>query len=309
MGRNFGIWLIEGVNLDFDVNGVKKAIIYIEDHLKERLCAEDVAKCVNLSYYHFHRIFYVWTGETLGDYIRKRRLTQAACELLSTNKRIIDIALDYVFESQAAFCRSFKNVYGVPPSVFRSRGLRPAIFDKNSLLGDRLKHRVRDVTINPEIFYLSVPIKIIGVKGKTSLKNNMIPKLWETFRKRRDEIKNVVSPGKSYGVCPMEVNFNLHDFTVDMEYAEIAGLEVGNFADVPPGMVTHIIKPGCYAVFKHIGKISELRFTYDYIWGTWVPNTSYQLDMRDDFELYGDDFYGLDSDQSVVRIYLPLKTP
>ncbi|WP_378954322.1 AraC family transcriptional regulator [Pelosinus sp. sgz500959] len=48
---------------------LEQAVEYIEKHLKQSIKVEDVANHVNISYFHFHRIFFAATGEVLGDYI------------------------------------------------------------------------------------------------------------------------------------------------------------------------------------------------------------------------------------------------
>jgi len=288
---------------------IEKAIAYIENHLKKPLNVEEVAKHVNISYYHFHRTFYALTGETLGDYIRKRRLTQAACELLASDRRIIDIAIDYEFKSQEAFSRSFKNVYGMSPGSFRKKGVPPIISEKNTLLGKRLNHRMKKISISPEIIYIDEPIKIIGFKGKTSIANNRIPELWSEFRENVSRIPNVLNHAVSYGICLVSRDFNLHELTKFTSYYELVGLEVTNLDIIPEGMSGHYIKAGHYAIFTHQGRVMQLRNTYDYIWGTWIPNADYEIDLRDDFEVYGEDFYGPEDDKSIIRIYLPIKQP
>ncbi|WP_374016892.1 helix-turn-helix domain-containing protein [Paenibacillus thiaminolyticus] len=94
---------------------IESAVQYIETHLKEPLHADEVARHVHISYYHFHRLFHAMTGETIGDYIRKRRLTEASLELMGTRRPILDIAVDYQFESHEAFTRAFKKVFGLSP--------------------------------------------------------------------------------------------------------------------------------------------------------------------------------------------------
>lgn len=65
---------------------IGKAIVFIENHLKEPIKASDIAGVVPYSYYHFHRYFSVVIGESIGSYIRSRRLTQAAWELVHTEE-------------------------------------------------------------------------------------------------------------------------------------------------------------------------------------------------------------------------------
>ncbi len=98
---------------------VQKTISWIEMHLCEPLRADDVANAIGLSKYYLHRIFQRSTGMSCTDYIRMRRLANAASTLIHSNERIIDIALHYQFESQESFTRAFKKLYHLPPGKYR----------------------------------------------------------------------------------------------------------------------------------------------------------------------------------------------
>ncbi|HDR7658387.1 helix-turn-helix domain-containing protein [Bacillus wiedmannii] len=98
---------------------IKEAIEYIEEHLHEELTTERVASHSAVSMYHFHRIFQRYIGMSVTDYIRKRRLTHAAQVLVSTERAVIDIAVQYGFSSQEAFTRAFKRMFQLPPKKYR----------------------------------------------------------------------------------------------------------------------------------------------------------------------------------------------
>lgn len=98
---------------------IKKTITYIEERLHESLMINDIANHAGLSKFHFHRIFRSVIGMSITEYIRMRRLANASADLLYTNKRILDIALYYRFESQEAFTRTFKTYYHLPPGQYR----------------------------------------------------------------------------------------------------------------------------------------------------------------------------------------------
>src|SRR6185295_944365 len=103
------------------VERVQRAVDFIEAHLKEELQTEAIAKAAAFSMWHFQRIFSASVGDSLKVYVRKRRLTQALLELQSTDRRILDVALDYQFESQEAFTRAFKGAFGVNPGELRKQ--------------------------------------------------------------------------------------------------------------------------------------------------------------------------------------------
>lgn len=106
------------------------AIGYIESNLTETINIGKAAKISGASRYHFHRMFYAMIGLTPADYIRRRRLTLAAAELVASNERVIDIALKYGFDSPNAFTRAFRKVHDLPPSKARHMGARLTVQDR-----------------------------------------------------------------------------------------------------------------------------------------------------------------------------------
>ena len=98
---------------------IQKTIHWIESHLHEQISTNDIDEVTGFSKYHFHRIFQTSVGMSVSEYIRMRRLANAASTLLNTDERIIDIAFYYQFESQESFTRAFKKKYGLPPGQYR----------------------------------------------------------------------------------------------------------------------------------------------------------------------------------------------
>ena len=99
--------------------GIARAIDYIEAHLTEEIDYEQAAKQAYCSSYHFQRVFSILCGFTLGEYIRKRRLTLAGLELRGGGSKVIDIALKYGYENPDSFTRAFAGFHGVNPSAVR----------------------------------------------------------------------------------------------------------------------------------------------------------------------------------------------
>lgn len=99
---------------------IQAALNYIEMNLCEKLSIDEIADIVGFSKYYFHRTFKNEIGISMYDYIRKRRLAGAAALLIHTNISILDIAVNFNFESQEAFTRAFKSVYQLPPGRYRT---------------------------------------------------------------------------------------------------------------------------------------------------------------------------------------------
>lgn len=98
---------------------IQQSLFYIETHLHEQIGLEEVASEALLSPYHYHRVFRNEVGMTVVDYIRNRRMSLASTTLRLTDAGILDIALACGFESQEAFTRAFRKLYGMPPGRFR----------------------------------------------------------------------------------------------------------------------------------------------------------------------------------------------
>ena len=98
---------------------IQQAINYIEDHLLDDIELQHVAAEAYMSLSSLYRLFFSMTGYRVKEYIRARRISEAVQMLIGTDRRILDIALDYTFESHEAFTRAFKQLTGQTPLACR----------------------------------------------------------------------------------------------------------------------------------------------------------------------------------------------
>lgn len=96
-------------------------VVWIQGNLDNRLTIDAIADRAGYSKWHLQRIFYQTTRQTLGAYIRDRRLASAADGLKNTGEFMISIAINCGYGSQQSFIRAFKKKYGVTPSEYRGR--------------------------------------------------------------------------------------------------------------------------------------------------------------------------------------------
>lgn len=285
---------------------LEQAVSYIEEHLDEPLTVEAVAQAAGYSYYHLTRQFTAVLGESVGSYIKKRRLAEAAKKLLYTKSKVITIALAAGFDSAEAFSRAFKLVYQVSPRDYRKNQLDIFIGAKARLDHGLLDHLAANVTVHPEI--LEIPeIKVAGLRGETTLKDNRLRELWDQANRLYRQIPNRLVDGRGFGICEAcheNTLYTMHDTVL---FTEVAGVEVTSFAGLPPEFVPKVIPGGRYAVFTHRGSLQMLPKTFEYIWGTWFLTTDEKLAWREDFEVYDRRFLGYDHPESEVDLYIPLE--
>ena len=146
---------------------IQAAMNYIETNLCEELSLDEIANVAGFSKFYFHRTFQSEIGIPIYDYIRKRRLASAASLLLNTDTSILDIAMNFHFESQEAFSRAFKSVYQVPPGRYRT-----AIQDL-SIGGTMMKNKTEikgwiTTGTAPEKYQVSIDYKIYNTGTKSA---------------------------------------------------------------------------------------------------------------------------------------------
>ncbi|MCL2002896.1 MAG: AraC family transcriptional regulator [Oscillospiraceae bacterium] len=98
---------------------LSKAVQYIEEHLTDEINIDEISNQSYSSSSHFQLIFHLVMGLTVGEYIRNRRLSLAAQDLLKPDSRIIDVAMRYQYDTQESFSKAFTRFHGVPPSKIR----------------------------------------------------------------------------------------------------------------------------------------------------------------------------------------------
>ncbi|MDF2906500.1 MAG: transcriptional regulator, AraC family [Herbinix sp.] len=92
--------------------------VYMENNLYKSISLKELAEAAGYSPWHMSRIFKDVTGKTPFDYLRALRLTKAALLLRDNNRKILDVALDFVFDSHEGFTRAFSKEFGVSPHKY-----------------------------------------------------------------------------------------------------------------------------------------------------------------------------------------------
>ena len=106
-----------------DKSALKKVVTYIENHLNEDLTLDKLAKELHYSKFYLARVFAGNMDCSIYQYIKRRRLTEAARMLVQTDKPIVEIALEARYNSQQAFTLAFKQLYAYPPHIYREKGI------------------------------------------------------------------------------------------------------------------------------------------------------------------------------------------
>lgn len=286
------------------LHAVRAGVDFIEARLDSNIDLAQVAAAARMSQWHFQRIFKALTQETLMAYVRARRLARALDRLRESQDRIIEIALEAGFESQASFTRAFKRTYGMTPAAYRKIGASSPFPKKLRIDQGYLEHLHTNLTLEPELV-AQPAMQLVGLRtrffGSASEKNNVaeqLPGLWAAFVPRLHEIPGRV-PGVCYGVLGPAVEGG-----EELEYHAVA--EVPAQIEPPAGMVNLRLPAATYARFWHRGRAEALDHTVDYVYSAWLLSSQRRHTFGPDLEIYGPGF-APGSEDSVIGYAIPIE--
>lgn len=284
---------------------IKRCIEYIELHIKEDLSAEQIAGEMGYSLFHFCRVFCLCMDKPLMEYVRSRRLSLARVELL-TDKRIIDLAIEYGFETASGFSKAFRKEFGYSPTQYIARR-------KN---GNDSMIDIGGIRMNPVMMKKNAFL-VAGYGMKTNITSGYtrdVAAYWEVYEGENLECKlyKQLNPPKHGEVCMCIPT----DESGNMTY--LLGVIVEDLAKVTPDMITVSVPEAEYAVFttmpvdtsdnscdKQDAFPNAIKALWKYIFEEWFPSSDYEYDeSKLDFEFY-DERCHFRTD-TVMDIYVPV---
>lgn len=278
---------------------IEKSIKFMEDHMKENITIEEIASQSGYSLYHFCRVFNLCMGVSVMEYIRARRLSLAAMELFK-GRKVIDIAVDYGFETSGGFTKAFRKAFGYTPTQYVERKT-----------GDsEVKHACPAIVKRPAFKVAGYGIKT-DITGASYTKD--IASFWSNYNGENLESKmyKVLNPAK-HGEVGLYV-----PLSEDGNAIYLLGMIVEDFTNVGEDMLTVEIPNAEYAVFttnpvdtsndweqKEFAEV--ITSTWKYIFEDWFPGSGYVFDeSKLDFEFYDERCHH--RQDTVMVIYIPVK--
>ncbi len=312
------------------VGRINRVMDYIEANLDGDLSLQTLARVANFSAFHFHRIFRSIVGETLYQFIQRRRIEKAASFLKSNpTKSITEIAFDCGFSGSATFARAFKEAFGISASQWRNLDDRdkskmckansntdqdqsktwkdaPSILHTMDLTTGtqvwRCQMNKKEVTIEvrdmPQMHVAY--IRHIGpYKGNASLFESLFGRLcgWAGPR-------DLIKPPETQFLC---LYYDDPDITPEEKLRVDVCMTVPEHTAVDGEVSAATIEGGKYAV----GCFELLPTEYEEAWATllghWLPQSGYQCDDKPCYERYLNDPKQHPEGRCVVEICVPVK--
>lgn len=259
------------------IRNLNNALQYIEDNLQEEIESHVVANVAYCSQFHFLRVFKILTGKTLGEYIRERRLSFAAQDLLSGDEKIIDIAFKYHYETPEAFSKAFKRFHGFPPSQVRKTdkllSVAPPLYFSITVKGEK---KVEYKIEHKKAF------KVNGFSIDTTADKvtHDCPVLWQKIF-ANGQFEKLQEKQGSLGV--LGICYNMNQDQEKLSY--LVGIE----GCALPDTKTIEIPALQWAVFPGEGELpDDLQLHWQRIFQEWFPSSQYECVDGPQIEVYLD---------------------
>jgi len=286
---------------------VQDILKHIDDNITGKLNAAILASRAGFSEHHFCHVFRWCVGYPVMEYVRNRRLAHAAAEL-SSSRKVIDIAMDYGFETHSGFSKAFKRYFGCSPEKFRAHA--HFTLPTRISLEQMKNYNIGGIVMEP-IFKTLPAIKIAGyairtknVEGENS---TSIPAFWDAYMSdgRCDRLHSeaFVKAHSEYGAC-----FPEDSDTGEFDY--VIGVEVKDGETVPSDYHTCEIPSATFAVFATPpsdgeGFSDSIQGVWQFIFNDWFPKSGYEYAAGCvDFELYNPE--NMKESEMVCEVWIPV---
>ncbi len=271
------------------IDGFQKSIEYIEENLSGTLDIEDIAAEAALSSFYYQRIFGAMCGMTVGEYIRARRMTLAAQELACSERKVIDIAVKYGYDSPDSFAKAFQRFHGISPAQARGTGVNLRSFAPLHIKitlegGNMLDYNIVE----------KAPFTVIGIKKRFNTETNYkeVPEFWNEWMSDTKGLKGM------FGISTDMDGRNFYYWIADLYMP---------WDEIPEDCEVFQIPGGLWAQFQCRGPLPEsLQKVNTQIWSEWLPALQgYELAGNYSLELYLPP--AEDPADTVSYIWIPLK--
>ncbi|TCT16268.1 AraC family transcriptional regulator [Natranaerovirga pectinivora] len=252
-------------------------IDYIEMHIKEDINLDHLAHITYLSKFHLHRVFKSITSESLIKYVRGRKLSYSAYDLLNTDLSILKIALDYNYNQEQSFNRAFKQEFQISPAKYRKE--KCELFITHKLDINNFYSFDNGLLISP-VFFLKPEFSIVGLQHQISFeddrRNGAVSKASVDFCNNYLHIIPNVKDTKVF------IGFDKYNKKRDyLDYT--TATEVTTIDNIPKDMVGYVIPTTQFVCFKYIGfhppeeiNARKLISLFNFIFTQWFPNSIFK---------------------------------
>jgi len=257
---------------------LNRAMRYIEAHLAEEIDFQQVAQLAGCSEYHFRRLFSFLAGMTLGEYIRRRRLSQAAVELRQSSSRVIDLAVTYGYASADAFARAFYKLHGVMPSDARREGVvlkavPPMTFQLTVQGAEDMDYRIVE----------KGAFQIVGLKKRVRLQyegvNPEIAAMWASLTMDDIRALKAMSNTEPTGLVSASINF-AEGRGDGSELDQYIGAATTHWDAAAGKWAVLDVPASTWGVFTARGKFPEtLQNVWARIYGEWFAMSGYEISV------------------------------
>jgi len=286
---------------------INRVIDHVNNNLGKSISLDELASIAFFSPFHFHRIFVAVTGESVNFFTNRVRLEKAARLIKFSKSTIAEIAMNCGFSSPSTLSRSFKQYFGIAPSVYRNNGK----IENSKICKELFPVSQYLEPMSEEELVTAFPVKIKELPARRIAYIRVVDSyregvVIEAFGQMVEWAKkmNLYETQSFFGMSiddPMITPKEKYRYEVCMTLPD--SFEINNQSPMDT-----MILPACkYAMTTAVGEFNRVATAISYLFNNWLVNSDYEPEHQHGLEVFLDKEKVCDWSYFNLELYIPVK--
>lgn len=272
------------------------SIAYVEENLTGKIELERAAQLAQCSSYHYQRMFSYIADVTLGEYIRRRKMSLAGVDL-QRGEKVVDVAGKYGYDSPTSFNRVFKSIHGMTPKEAKQSGAKltsyPMLTFKLTVKGvQAMEYQL----IDKDAFQVTG----FGLKLAQDMEaaQKRIPEFWNEVSSS-GQLEQLIPHMDQNNPGVMGISLMTSEVQDAWEY--VIGVASN---DTTKEFAQYEIPAAKWAVFSGTGPMpGAIQELQQQVFTEWLPTSGFEYAELPDIELY----LNMEPENAQFQVWLPVR--
>lgn len=280
---------------EFYKHRLQQVVSYLRTHYNQKISIETLENLSSFSYRNLQRVFKAFYNETIGAYVTRVKVENAAKMLMYTLKKIKHIAEEVGYSDVFSFSKAFKKHFGISPSKYRDK--KEELFQKSTEINKEIMPFFEEkITVLPEK-------RVLYTTFKGDYYSTKLDTAWDDFITEAESLGIATDVTESFGVI-----WDEPIISEKLVYHYDACLTIDDLSIFNTKFSVKTIESETYAVFVHLGSYKTIGDTYDKIFSKWLFTTSYEILEKPFLEFYILHDGNTEKEEDYkTEIYIPIK--
>lgn len=274
---------------------LQQVVSYVRTKYNQKISIDELEHLSSFSYRNLQRVFKAFYSETIGAYVTRLKVENAAKMLVYSQNEIKLIAEEVGYSDVFAFSKAFKKHFGISPSKYRDK--KEELFKKSEEITEKIMPFFEErITVLPKK-------RVVYTTFKGDYYSTDLDAVWDDFIEKSERIGIDVDVAESFGII-----WDEPIISEKLSYHYDACLVIDDLELANSKFNVKTIASQTYAVFEHLGSYKTIADTYDKIFSKWLFTTNHEIIENPFLEFYIlHDGNTSNEDDYKTEIFIPIK--